>query len=56
MLVKLHAELSERSIGLSFANVAGPVWDMMRRAGLHGTIGAERFHDSIRRGVKVILD
>lgn len=28
----------------------------MRRACLHEAIGAERFHDSIRQGVEVILD
>jgi SulP family sulfate permease len=56
MLIKLHAELSERSIVLSFAQVADPVWDKMRRANLHDAIGAERFHDSIRQGVEVILD
>jgi SulP family sulfate permease len=56
MLIKLHAELSERSIVLSFAQVADPVWDKMRRADLHDAIGAERFHDSIRQGVEVILD
>jgi MFS superfamily sulfate permease-like transporter len=56
MLIKLHAELSERSIVLSFAQVADPVWDEVRRADLHDAIGAEHFHDSIRQGVEVILD
>jgi hypothetical protein len=56
MLIKLRAELSERSIVLSFAQVAGPVWDKMRRACLHEAIGAERFHDSIRQGVEAIVN
>jgi MFS superfamily sulfate permease-like transporter len=56
MLVKLHAELSERGVSLSFARLRDPVRDTLGRAGLEDSIGAERLHDSISQGVEALTD
>ena len=56
MLTKLHAELSERGIILSYARVLGPVRDMMRRAGLLDAVEVEHFHGSILHGVEVFIE
>jgi len=52
MLVKLHSELAGKGIVLAFARVRDPVRDMLRRAGVEATVGADRFFDRITDGVQ----
>lgn len=54
-LIKLHEQLEEGGIGLSFAKVRDPVREMMRKSGAEDIIDPGNFHDSVDEGVRAYL-
>jgi SulP family sulfate permease len=58
-LREVHRALAARGIGLYFADVKGPVRDLLSRAGFVAELGAERFsfttHEAVQRALGVSM-
>jgi len=58
-LREVHRALAARGVGLYFADVKGPVRDLLRRAGFVAELGAERFsfttHEAVQRALGVSM-
>jgi len=51
---EIHGGYEERGVELHFANIKGPVRDLLRRSGFWSTLGEERFHLSVHDAVESV--
>lgn len=50
-LREIHADYAQRELALFFANVKGPVWDVMERAEFVDRVGRARFFDRVEDAI-----
>lgn len=54
VLHEIRDEYSKRGIQLFFANVKGPVMDVMKKSGFYSTLGKDHFFLELHEAVEII--